>query len=220
MVTLFNINKVYGPLMASIYESIIQPSSLEEKLNLIGQKIRHYDPQNLLDIGCGNGLILKELANKFQTTNFNGIDNSSEQIKKCRQFSKIKNLTFSKESIESTHFKNNQFDFIMAMGSIKHWENQNQCLGECHRILNSDGVFFISELNPQASLKQIEYFISKWKFIPFKINKVVEVYKKLIIDKSPPVQELRVLLEKNNFRVITSGESKDFPFYYIICSKI
>ena len=55
-----------------------------------------------IDIGCGTGEQTKILAEKFQKTQFLGIDASSEMLKKSEEF-KSGNLSFKQQTIESLY---------------------------------------------------------------------------------------------------------------------
>lgn len=104
------------------------------------------EPKNILDIGVGNGLSTKILANSFPNTQVYGIDLSSEAIKSCYKISENNNKTiqFSCQSIENTTFLNQQFQLITAFQTHFHWENLTQCFDEIYRIMSVNGTLLLS----------------------------------------------------------------------------
>ena len=91
-------------------------------------------PINLLDVGCGQVLYVKDFEekNKYQNINFHALDISSEVATKNKGLSsKVTTYTLdiSKEEIPGI------FDYIVSMHSFEHFDDPvialNKCLKAC-----------------------------------------------------------------------------------------
>lgn len=99
----------------------------------------------ILEVGCGNGFVLKEL-NKIGYKNTFGVEPSIDAVNKAGQLkSKIANDYF-----KSGLFKNNSFDFIFIFQTLDHIPNPNQFLHECRRILKKNGYLFAYNHNVES----------------------------------------------------------------------
>lgn len=100
---------------------------------IIGRKI--------IDLGCGEGITLGKIIQKFPQFKALGIDNDPEKIKICRQH----HLSVKLADIVHLPFKANSFDCALLIEVIEHLEvNQvNQAIEEIHRILKPDGRLIV-----------------------------------------------------------------------------
>jgi len=136
---------------------------LINKLNLIGN-------ENVLDIGCGDGKITSELAQKVLNGSVLGIDNSKEMIalaKKLFPPDKFKNLCFQLGAAQQLEFTE-QFDVIFSNAAL-HWVKDHQpILSGISRVLKKDGKILL-QMGGKGNASNIisvldELIISdKWK---------------------------------------------------------
>lgn len=103
---------------------------------------------NILDFGCGDGLMSEYLRRYFLYARINGADISEKSIELARE--NFKGIEFSHISSSMLDFESNSFDLIVSAGVFHHipgvehfhWAEQ------LHRILKPGGVCVIFELNP------------------------------------------------------------------------
>ncbi len=106
--------------------------------------------KSILDIGCGNGLILKKIASNKKVNNISlyGIDPSEEMIKisknKLKKMNKKVNLKLG--SSRKINFKI-KFDIIYTSLSYHHWNNREKSIKYILNKLNKKGSFIIYEYN-------------------------------------------------------------------------
>ena len=82
---------------------------------------------NILDVGCGNGIFLKSFSKKFKYKKLTGFDFSKNMILECNRM-KIKNSNFFEldiNKINSIKFEN-KFDYIISKRSIINLKSTNQ----------------------------------------------------------------------------------------------
>jgi ubiquinone/menaquinone biosynthesis C-methylase UbiE len=106
-------------------------------------KINH----KVLEIGCGNGYTLEQLANSFPATSFQGLDFSHDLLAFAANRN-IKNATFSQGDVRKLDFDNESVDIIYTercLINLLSWNDQQQALKEINRILKKGGFYFMVE---------------------------------------------------------------------------
>jgi len=101
---------------------------------------------NILDIGCGGGLISEPMARLG--ANVTGIDASKKniniaQIHSKRSGLKINYITASPENLSNKE----KFDIILNLEIVEHVENVNLYIKSCSQLLKKNGLMFTATLN-------------------------------------------------------------------------
>ena len=109
-------------------------------------KTNFLDGLNILDIGCGGGLISEPMARLGG--DITGIDASGKNIKVAKIHSKknklkINYLNRSPEQLEDIE----KFDVILNLEIVEHVDNVNLYIKSCHKLLKKDGLMFTATLN-------------------------------------------------------------------------
>jgi len=98
-------------------------SSLQFQLGMMAiDKLNPRDPERMLDIGCGNGLVTIELAKRIPSGHVTGIEASAEMFVKAVQNSAgmgIQNVRFLNMNAMDITF-NHEFDAVFSNSAI-HW---------------------------------------------------------------------------------------------------
>ena len=127
------------------------------RIEYITEKIKQYfkiddgkanflDGLNILDIGCGGGLISEPMARLGGSVT--GIDASEKNIKVAKIHSeksrlKIDYINKSPEQLENLE----KFDVILNLEIIEHVDNVNLYIKSCHNLLKKNGLMFTATLN-------------------------------------------------------------------------
>ncbi len=122
-----------------IKENIINNFKLKNKL-------RPLSGINILDIGCGGGLLSEPMSR--MGANVTGIDASDKNIKIAKLHSKknklkINYLCSSPEKLKITK----KFDVILNMEIVEHVENIDFFLKSCSKLLKKNGLMFVATIN-------------------------------------------------------------------------
>jgi len=101
---------------------------------------------NILDIGCGGGLISEPMARLGGRVT--GIDASEKNIKVAKIHAKknelkINYLNKSPEELENK----DKFDIILNLEIVEHVENVGLYIESCYNLLKKDGIMFTATLN-------------------------------------------------------------------------
>ena len=101
---------------------------------------------NILDIGCGGGLISEPMARLGAKVT--GIDASAKNIKVASLHSKKSNLKikYLNSSPEKMSEKE-KFDIILNLEIVEHVDNLDLYLLSCKNLLKKDGLMFTATIN-------------------------------------------------------------------------
>ena len=133
--------------------------------NFISEIIRQTQPPlnaNILDLGCGPGLATRLFAVTYPSTSVTGIDFSVNQIKSARRHltrNPAENCSFKIGNAMDIPCKDNTFDFVYSIASIKHWPDKLQGLKEIRRVLRPDGSALLVEADRNFNIQELEVFV-------------------------------------------------------------
>ncbi|MBT5781719.1 MAG: bifunctional 2-polyprenyl-6-hydroxyphenol methylase/3-demethylubiquinol 3-O-methyltransferase UbiG [Candidatus Marinimicrobia bacterium] len=101
---------------------------------------------NILDIGCGGGLISEPMTRLGGEVT--GIDASEKNINVAKMHSKKSNLKINYLNKSPEELMNvNQFDIILNLEIVEHVENVNFYIESCYKLLKKGGIMFTATLN-------------------------------------------------------------------------
>lgn len=107
------------------------------------QRILNYVPEekdvHILDIGCGNGKMIKYIQDK-KNCFVHGFDYSENAIKAARKDSK--NAEFKVGIIGEAEYPDNLFQLVISMDTMYFAKNMEKFVAQIFRWLKSNGVFF------------------------------------------------------------------------------
>lgn len=116
--------------------------------DLIGKKLRLSRSMNVLDAGCGQGVVASYLAKKFNCK-ITGITVVPFEITKAVFESKklgiANRVRFYLMDYSNMKFKNNSFDAIYTIESLVHTTNVKKTLKEFFRVLKKGGRIALFE---------------------------------------------------------------------------
>jgi len=93
--------------------------------------------ESVLDLGCGDGVLTKEIAELVPNGNVTGIDASEGMIATASQMISG-NLSFQRMNIDDIAFSN-EFDLIFSNAAL-HWvKDHKKLLENCHKALKQGG---------------------------------------------------------------------------------
>lgn len=99
-------------------------------------------PFRLLDIGCGNGWVVRLASRIAGCTKAVGIDKSSGMIREARARSSSRKESFARADIERWSYYGRRFDYAFSMESLYYAESVSAAVSRAHALLADDGQFF------------------------------------------------------------------------------
>ncbi|MBY0402320.1 MAG: class I SAM-dependent methyltransferase [Cyanobacteria bacterium] len=116
----------------------------------IQESTTHVTPQNLLDIGCGDGLITEGLGKKFGLNSNNTIGAEILPLKECPP-----GMTVVLTNGVNLPIGNNVLDLVLTLSVLHHAEDFKPLLKEVLRVLKPGGTFLVREFHaPDAPTQQ------------------------------------------------------------------
>jgi 2-polyprenyl-3-methyl-5-hydroxy-6-metoxy-1,4-benzoquinol methylase len=128
----------------------IVPVIVDQVIPLMdGMKEALIDGINVLDVGCGRGKGLLELAKEFPNSNFTGYDISNETIDHANKIAMregVKNLKYEVRDV-SNFQDNEKFSLILALDAIHDQANPRQVLKNIYHSLSPQGKFMMQDIS-------------------------------------------------------------------------
>jgi ubiquinone/menaquinone biosynthesis C-methylase UbiE len=98
-------------------------------------------PFTFLDVGCGNGWVVRKIAKEKKCKKAIGIDKSKKMIIQAKKKIDSKNEEFFHTDIESMDYKG-KFNFIFSMESLYYADSIEVALEKIYKLLKPGGQFF------------------------------------------------------------------------------
>ena len=148
---------------------------------------------NVLDIGCGGGLLSEPITRLG--ANVTGIDASNKNIKIAKLHAKKSklNINYLCSSPEKMKVKK-KFDIILNMEIIEHVEDINFFIKSCSKLLKKDGLMFIATLN--KTFKSYVYAIIGAEYLLRWLPIGTHDWEKFV-----KPEDLKKILNKNNLKL-------------------
>lgn len=117
------------------------------KLQCDKTAIKPLEGLNILDIGCGGGLLCEPLARLGAKVV--GLDASRRNIEVAKIHAKKSNISidYRAASLESLALTNEKFDIVLNMEVIEHAENPKDFILNATKTLSPEGILFVATLN-------------------------------------------------------------------------
>lgn len=102
------------------------------------------DPRRILDVGCGTGYLLRQLAAGYpQAAELWGIDAAPTMIEVAAATSADDRLRFRAGTAEELPWPAETFDLVVSTTSFDHWADQQAGLTECARVMVPGGTLVL-----------------------------------------------------------------------------
>ena len=180
-----------GEYAVQVAENMNQGNRLINEITIEAQGLKSGD--NQLEIGMGNGFFVKDILSVTNAIKYTGCDYSDSMVQQAsilnKEFIDKGFVKFFLSNAENLPFKNETFNKVFTINTIYFWEDQKLILSEIHRVLKPEGKLLIA-FRPKSVM--LLYPFASDGFNLFTKN------------------DLRLLLAKNNFKVIDILE-KDEP---------
>lgn len=149
-------------------------------INHLKEKIDFSNIKNILDYGCGTGLIAFNLVEK--NNKVLGLDNSTGMIEEFNKKVKEKNLSnikAKKHNILEEDLPKNSFDLIVISMSLHHIEDIDMFLRKSFEALKNGGYICINDLDKEDGSFHVKHNNEGVYHFGFSEDELVETAKKI-----------------------------------------
>lgn len=177
-------------------------------------KINYKKNISALDIGCGPGFPLTELAMRLGiSSKIYGLDPwyaALEHVRKKLNIYKISNVELINGTAEKINLPDNSIDLIVSNNGLNNVQDIGKCMSECKRIAKKN-CQFVATMNLENTMIEF-YSVFKKVVEEMKMPHIIELIDKHIYEKRKPVNETVDLFEKNNFKTTYELNSFNYRF--------
>jgi 2-polyprenyl-6-hydroxyphenyl methylase/3-demethylubiquinone-9 3-methyltransferase len=163
-------NEFYGELGERWYRAWDDPVALlrcenVRKLEWVRAQLRARDGRedaNLLDVGCGAGLLTNELViDGYRVT---GVDLSAGSLQVARRHDPTGRVDYREADARALPFAAASFDIVTCMDFLEHVQDPAQIVAEMSRVLRPGGWLFFHTFNRNfwswlVIVKGVEWFV-------------------------------------------------------------
>ena len=169
-----------------IKENIISSFKLKSKKKPL-------DKINILDIGCGGGLLSEPMTRLG--ANVTGIDASNKNISIAKLHAKKNKLKINYICSSPEKLKiQKKFDVILNMEIVEHVEDINFFINSCSKLLKKNGLMFVATLN--KTLKSYLFAIIGAEYVLRWLPIGTHDWEKFVRP-----EDLKKILSKNNLKL-------------------
>ena len=140
------------PKVMHITHEVMYPyikDKIIQNINLTNEQVP-FKNLNILDVGCGGGLLAERFAKDGATVT--GIDINSKVITVAKEHSRLDStiqnqITYLVESIEQHAEKEVSYDVVTLQYVLLHISNQKEFLSNCIKCLKPKGIIILATMN-------------------------------------------------------------------------
>jgi ubiquinone/menaquinone biosynthesis C-methylase UbiE len=177
------------------------------------------DHGEAVDLGCGAGQLVMEIAQKVPGLHMTGIDLSEKMLVDARQSAQRVGMEdrvdFRLGNVEEIPFPDQSLDLVISTASLHHWTDPLKVLNEINRVLKPGGAYYVFDLRRDMALP---FYLLIWfatQFIvPAALHRVNEPMGSR--NASYTVQELADLVRQSRLR---GGQVTTGPIWIILTGK-
>jgi ubiquinone/menaquinone biosynthesis C-methylase UbiE len=117
--------------------------------------IKMTDRGAAVDLGCGPGYLVVELARRAPELHVTGVDLSDEMLVEAEDYAQRQDMaqavSFRKGNVQQIPFADDSLDLVVSTLSLHHWSDPVAVLDEIDRALRPGGSFLIFDLRRDLS---------------------------------------------------------------------
>ena len=152
-------------------------ASVDKMFNILSNSYPDKAIDSTLDVGCGNGWLVRKLGEKFPNAERFGIDGAEKMITKAKE-NDLAGM-YSCQDINSWA-PNRKFDLIMSMEVMYYLDHPEQVINTIiNKGLNENGVLIVGVDHYKENTRSLTWADDlQVNMNTFSINEWVEIYKK------------------------------------------
>jgi ubiquinone/menaquinone biosynthesis C-methylase UbiE len=172
-----------------------------ERLTLLLDKLEIKPGMDIIDLGCGTGILFDILRRKVgENGNITGIDFSFAMVARAKQNFSFPNVNVVNTDVMELPFRDSCFDMGFIYAAFPHFSDKRKSLEELHRVLKPNAHLHVIHLLSSQELAEMHHRVGGT----------------VAHDHLPPTEKMRTLFESSGFVHISI---EDHPGLYIASGK-
>lgn len=172
----------------------------------------------IVDLGCGPGLLSKEIVGIIFDSQIIGIDPNKKMIELAKNNVNSKRFKAIEGSSEKIPLDSKSVDILVSRFSLPYWSDPQKSFSEIFRVLKTDGIIILEALNKE---------FPKWKLFFIKLHMIVKSAQADVIryhidayKKAFSIEQVQTFLKHEGFAIDNViGNKKEWKFI-VIASKL
>lgn len=124
-----------------------------------------------LSIGCGSGLLERDVLGQGLCSRMEGLDIAAGALEIARRLGAGLAITYNRHNLESESLPRRRYDIVFSAGVLHHVYDLEFCVGELHAALKEGGLLALSEFRGPARFQwtgvQLEPVSVVYSFLPW-----------------------------------------------------
>ncbi len=126
-----------------------------ERLSNLVERLNVKPGMDILDLGCGTGILFDMLRRKVgKEGTVTGVDFSIEMARLAHRNFPFDNVNVVDADVINLPFKDSTFDMAVAFAAFPHFSDKQRALDEIHRVLKNDARFYIIHLESSKEVTE------------------------------------------------------------------
>jgi len=133
------------------------PEGYLGQVELIAASLASLAARQVLEIGCGTGYNVRNLAQRLPECQYTGVDLSDKHVESARrESSKLTNVQFEQGNFQQLRFDAEQFDAVFAVECLCQASDMQKSLFESFRVLRPGGRLIVIDCFRPAPLDSFD----------------------------------------------------------------
>ena len=143
--------------LAKEWDYTFTAEDLERLERLVG-KLGVTEGMDILDLGCGTGILFDMLRRAVgKNGSVTGVDFSYEMAQRAHRNFPFSNVNVVDADAISLPFADSTFDMVVAFAAFPHFSNQQHALDEAHRVLKNNCKVNIIQFESTKEMVEIHH---------------------------------------------------------------
>ncbi|MCI0495820.1 class I SAM-dependent methyltransferase [candidate division KSB1 bacterium] len=178
--------------------------------------VKYRSDMNVLDIGCGTGFPMIELANRLgDSCHIYGIDPWEKALERIRlkiQTQQLRNTVAVKCLAEKMPFQDNSFHLLVSNNGMNNVNDTEVALQECSRVACA-GAQMVLTVNLPGTMKEFYSIFEEVLAAQGKFSAIAEMHNH-IFDKRKPLYQTIDMMQQAGFQ-INSVDDDEFQLRFV-----
>jgi len=139
------------PEAVKAYDRISRTPQFAFIRRMFVRELKKHEPTgSIVDVGCGPGYLIEQIAREITQAQIIGVDISEEMLTTASKNLSFLGLgqraEFRKGEAQSLPFQNESIEYVVSTLSLHHWSDPSRAFQEIYRVLKPKGQFLIFDV--------------------------------------------------------------------------